>query len=138
MGILSRLLADLVPGKPGTRRADPRELYPEIEAHARAPLPLHARILFGAVRIGSHRFEDILAEAIETTGFVLGPAKALRRRAATLYLIEYFPHARSLPGCWAECGVFAGTMSLALCLAARAEQPGFDGSRLHLVDSFEG
>jgi hypothetical protein len=138
MGILSRLLGELVQRKPTSRRADPRELYPELEAHARAPLPLHARILFGGVRIGSRSFEDILAEAIDTTGFVLGPAKALRRRAATLYLMEYFRHARSLPGRWAECGVFAGTMSLALCLAARAEQPGFDGSGLHLVDSFEG
>ena len=117
---------------------DPREVFPELEAHARAPLDLHVPVLFGDVRIGSRPFEDIMREAVEATGLLVPPLKAIRRRQATLNLIRYFRHARTLPGRWAECGVFAGTTALALCLAARAEDPAFDGRGLHLVDSFEG
>jgi len=117
---------------------DPREVYPELDAHSRAPMALHTEILFRDAQVGERRFEDIMAQAVGATALQVPPLKAIRRREATLNLIRYFRHARSLPGLWAECGVFAGTTSLALCLAARAEQPGFDGSGMHLVDSFEG
>ena len=143
MSMLRRLLSDLR-REPEPARAeagpppDPREIYPEIDAHARAPMALHAEILFRDARVGERRFEDIMAQAIDATGLQVPPLKAIRRREATLNLIRYFRHARTLPGLWAECGVFAGTTSLALCLAARAEQPGFDGGGMHLVDSFEG
>ena len=143
MSILGRLLSDLRRERKPVRAAaaappDPREVYPEIDAHARAPIDLHTQILFRDVQIGQRSFEDIMQEAIGATSLHIPPLKAIRRREATLNLIRYFRHARALPGRWAECGVFAGTTSLALCLAARAEQPGFDGSGMHLVDSFEG
>ena len=149
MSVLRRLLSDLwrAPAKaPASAPAlapigappDPRELYPELEAHARAPMDLHQRILFGEVRVGNERFEDLFAQAVEATSLAVAPLKAIRRREACLNLIRYFRHARTLEGRWAECGVFTGTTSLALCLAARAEAPEFDGAGLHLVDSFEG
>lgn len=143
MSILRRLLSELRRERKPARPApgappDPREVYPEIDAHARAPMALHTEILFRDARVGEQRFEDIMAQAVEATGLQVPPLKAIRRREATLNLIRYFRHARALPGLWAECGVFAGTTSLALCLAARAEQPGFDGAGLHLIDSFEG
>jgi O-methyltransferase len=143
MSLLRRLFSDLGRARPRPVAAtgappDPRAIFPELEAHARAPIDLHVAILFGEVRIGARRFEDIMRQAIEATSLNVPPLKAIRRREAALNLICYFRHARTLPGRWAECGVFAGTSSLALCLAARAEQAGFDGSGLHLVDSYEG
>lgn len=149
MSVLRRLLSDLwrAPAKePASAPApapigappDPRELFPEIDAHARAPMDVHLDILFGEQRVGAERFEDLMQRAMRTTSVNVPPLKAVRRREAALNLIRYFRHARALEGRWAECGVFAGTSSLALCLAARAESPAFDGSGLHLVDSFEG
>ncbi len=149
MSVLRRLLSDFwrAPAKaPASTPApapvgpppDSRELFPELEAHARAPMDLHLKILFGELRVGAERFEDLMQRAMRTTSINVPPLKAVRRREAALHLIDYFRYARTLEGRWAECGVFAGTTSLALCLAARAEAPGFDGAGLHLVDSFEG
>jgi len=143
MSVLSRLFREMwrepasVPAATASP-PDPREIFPELEAHARAPMDLHVAILFSEVRIGAQRFEDIMTQAINATSLRVPPLKAIRRRESTLNLIRYFRHARTLPGRWAECGVFAGTTSLALCLAARAEDPTFDGSGLHLIDSYEG
>jgi hypothetical protein len=73
------------------------------------------------------------------TGRPARPARAHgQRRFSTQTLIAYFLHARALPGRWAECGVFSGASSLALCAAARSVDSAFDGAGLHLVDSFEG
>jgi len=149
MSVLRRLFSELwcakpeVSAAPGVEAAsaappDPRELFPEIDAHARAPMDLHLEILFGGLCIGAERFEDLMQRAMRATSLRVPPLKAVRRRETALHLIHYFRYARTLEGRWAECGVFAGTSALALCLAARAESPGFDGTGLHLVDSFEG
>lgn len=149
MSVLRRLLSDLwraksvasasaAPEAQSAAPPDPREIFPEIDAHARAPMDLHLKILYGELRIGAERFEDLMQRALETTSLSVPPLKAVRRRETALNLLRYFRYARTLEGRWAECGVFAGTSALALCLAARAEAPGFDGAGLHLVDSFEG
>lgn len=107
-------------------------------AHERAPLDAHLHILFDDIVVGDRTLLDITGTAAGETRSGIPPLKVLHRRYSIAALIRYFQYARRLPGRWAECGVFQGYSALSLCLAARAVQPDFDGSGLHLVDSFEG
>lgn len=107
-------------------------------AHARAPIRLHQEILYSGLRIGGHEISSLVETALAQTASVLPPLKALHRPLASFFLARYFLHARRLSGMQAECGVFQGTSALLLCRAAQADEPRYDGERLHLVDSFEG
>jgi len=109
-----------------------------IQQHARAPMDAHVAILFRDVAVGGVPVMRLVGEALRDTDTVMPPVKAIHRPTASLFLVQYFLHALTLPGRRAECGVFNGTSALALCRAARAQDPSFDGSGLHLVDSFEG
>lgn len=109
-----------------------------IRQHARAPMDAHVAILFRDVAVGGVPVTRLVAEALRDTNTTMPPVKAIHRPTASLFLVQYFLHALTLPGRRAECGVFNGTSALALCRAARAQDPRFDGSGVHLVDSFEG
>jgi predicted O-methyltransferase YrrM len=106
--------------------------------HERAPLDRHLELLFRDMRAGRAPLLEVTAKAIQRTGTNVPPLKSLHRRYATMNLVAYFMHARSSGARWAECGVYNGCSSLSLCLAARSVEPAFDGSGMHLVDSFEG
>jgi hypothetical protein len=144
--MLGRLLKDIF-GARGGAAAGPaappeppavQRLRKIAAAHSRAPLDRHLAILFGAAPAGRRGLLELTAEVLDRTGSALPPLKVLQRRFSTQTLIAYFLHARTLPGRWAECGVFSGASSLALCAAARSVDSAFDGAGLHLVDSFEG
>lgn len=135
--MLMRLLKEIFRGA-SPREAALEQLAAQVAAHRRAPVERHVDILFGATRVEGKPFLPLLAEALKRAGSATPPEKAIRRPASVLYLIEYFRYARKLGGAWAECGVYTGVSAAALCLAARAENPAFDGAGLHLVDSFEG
>lgn len=106
--------------------------------HENAPLDRHLDLLFRDARVGAASLLEVTAEAIRRTGTNVPALKSLHRRYATMNLVAYFMHARRGRGRWAECGVYNGCSSLSLCLAARSVEPAFDGTGLHLVDSFEG
>lgn len=107
-------------------------------AHEQAPLDRHLQILFDGIGAGGRPLLEVAAEAANATDSSIPPLKALHRRYSIHSLVRYFLHARRLPGLWAECGVFQGYSAYSLCLAAQSLDPGFDGSGLHLVDSFAG
>jgi predicted O-methyltransferase YrrM len=144
--VLSRLLREIFGARRSGRAAplvppEPAALKRSRKiaaAHSRAPLDRHLAILFDGARAGRRSLLEVTAEALDRTGSALPPLKVLHRRSAMQALVAYFLYARTLPGRWAECGVFSGCSSLTLCLAARSMDPAFDGTGLHLVDSFEG
>ncbi|MSQ55726.1 MAG: hypothetical protein EXR31_10200 [Betaproteobacteria bacterium] len=144
--LLKRLLSVSRPPTP-TPPPDPARIpHPGTLEHmlwqrfpnAAAPHNLHLHTLFAGLRVGDRDFNDLMQQALAQTSSSIPGVKLVRRHAATWNLIRYFLHARRIPGAWAECGVYSGASALALCLAARAEDPAFDGSGLHLIDSFEG
>jgi hypothetical protein len=142
--VLARLLRDIF----GARGAPAAAAPPEplalqwsrkiAEAHSRAPLNRHLAILFGEARAGRRGLLELTAESLDRTGSALPPLKVLHRRYSIQALAAYFLHARTLPGRWAECGVFSGYSALSLCAVARSVDAAFDGTGFHLVDSFEG
>lgn len=125
--------AESTPQTPGVRRA-----LKLADIHERAPLERHLDILFHGVLAGRVPLLEVTHEAIRRTGSGFPPLKVLHRRFSAANLAAYFLYARGHPGRWAECGVFNGYSSLALCLVARSLAPSFDGTGLHLIDSFEG
>jgi hypothetical protein len=109
-----------------------------IRQHARAPTDAHVAILFRDVAVCGVPVTRLVGDAMRDTNGWVPQVKAIHRPAATLFLAQYFLHALTLPGRRAECGVFNGASALMLCRAARAQDRRFDGSRMHLIDSFEG
>lgn len=105
---------------------------------AGAPLDRHLEILFGDVVIAGLPLETLMRETLAETRMKISPDKVIHRRLTSFFLGQYFLHSLSLDGRRAECGVFAGTSARFMCRAARARDPRFDGSGMHLVDSFEG
>ncbi len=144
--LLKRLLSGTRPPAATPPPEPPRIPHPGTLEHmlwqrhpdAAAPHDLHLRTLFDGLRVGDRDFNDLMQQALTQSSSSIPGIKLVRRHAATWNLIRYFLHARRIPGAWAECGVYSGASALALCLAARAEDPAFDGSGLHLLDSFEG
>lgn len=109
-----------------------------IAAAERAPVEQHLRILYDDLQVAGYPLLELAQAALEGSGARHPPAKRILRRLALFNLAKYFLHATTLPGRWVECGVYLGHSALALCLAAQRRSPGFDGTGLHLVDSFEG
>jgi hypothetical protein len=104
----------------------------------RAPLARHAEILSQGIAIGGEPLSELVARCFADAGAYIPPVKLLHRLHASLNLMQYFVCSLEVPGARAECGVFAGTSALVCCRAARAQRPDFDGSDLHLIDSFQG
>jgi hypothetical protein len=143
--VLARLLRDIFGARsaPAAQAAVPvtpamKRLRKIAEAHSRAPLDRHLAILFGDARAGRRGLLEVTAESLARSGSAFPPLKVLHRRFSIQSLTAYFLYARTLPGRWAECGVYSGYSSLSLCAAARSVDPAFDGTGFHLVDSFEG
>lgn len=109
-----------------------------IAAAERAPIDEHLRILYEDVQVAGYPLLELARAALEGSRSEHPPLKRILRPLALFNLAKYFLHATTLPGRWAECGVFLGHSALGLCLAARRRLPEFDGTGLHLVDSFEG
>jgi hypothetical protein len=107
-------------------------------AAERAPVDEHLRILYDDLQVAGYPLLELAQAALEGAGTRHPPPKRILRRLALFNLAKYFLHAATLPGRWVECGVYLGHSALALCLAAQRRTPGFDGTGLHLVDSFEG
>jgi O-methyltransferase len=109
-----------------------------VAAAEHAPIDRHLEVLYGDVTVAGRPLLGLVDEAMARSRTWNPPAKSIHRRERTFNLAKYFLHAIRLPGLWAECGVFNGCSALALCLAARGANAGFDGTGLHLVDSFAG
>lgn len=115
-----------------------REMVRLANLAAGAPLEQHLEILFREVRVAGLPIDALVREALDATDASVPPAKMIHRRTASLFLAQYFLDALARPGRRAECGVYRGTSARILCRAARARDPAFDGSGVHLIDSFEG
>ena len=107
-------------------------------AHGAAAVDLHLDILYGGLRIGSHRLLDLVQSCLADSDTAMPPAKAFHRPLASYFLAHYFLHALGVEGERAECGVFHGTSALLLCRAAQSRDPAYAGAGFHLIDSFEG
>jgi predicted O-methyltransferase YrrM len=154
--MLGRLFVDLLRPRPHaagatdatpppTPAAPPPAEAPTLErirkltaAAEHAPIARHLEVLYGDVTVAGRPLLGLVDEATARSATWNPPAKSIHRRERTFNLAKYFLHATTVPGRWAECGVFNGCSALALCLAARSANPAFDGTGLHLVDSFAG
>jgi hypothetical protein len=109
-----------------------------VAAHGRAPVERHLDILYGDYRIGQARFIDMYREAMQTTGTVLTPFNVFQRFDTRAQLCRYLEATLDVPGHRAECGAYRGATALLLCRALASHRPGYDGSGMHLIDSFSG
>lgn len=107
-------------------------------AHKDAPMAAHLDIVYGALSLGGRPHLPVLRETLAASQTLVPPLKALRRPLAAYFLARYFLYSLGIQGERAECGVFQGASALHLCTVAREAQGSFDGTGLHLVDSFEG
>jgi len=107
-------------------------------AHERAPVAAHLDIAYGDLRVGGRALNELLVKCVEGSDVEIPPLKAFHRPLASYFLARYFVHALGIEGARAECGVFQGTSALFMCRAAQSRLPGYDGTGLHLIDSFEG
>jgi hypothetical protein len=108
------------------------------QAHGRADVERHLDILFGDYRIGGERYIDMYREAMRATGTVLTPFNVFQRFDTRQQLCRYLLATLEVPGRRAECGAYRGATALLLCRAMRIRKPEFDGSGMHLIDSFSG
>jgi O-methyltransferase len=141
--MLARLLASLFSGRRAAQPLSPDE-HPVARrtrtkhAHARAALGAHASILYGEMRVGEWKLQDLVARCLADSDTAVTPLKYLHRPLASYMLMRYYLHALGLEGARAECGVFQGTSALLMCHAAQTREPAHTGAGLHLIDSFEG
>lgn len=106
--------------------------------HERAPLGMHARILFGDTSIAGANLLDLYNSCMRESATAVSPWKTFVRIQSAANLARYFLHALELDGARAECGVFQGFSALFTCRAAALKPGGFDGTGFHLIDSFAG
>jgi len=109
-----------------------------LKAHAKAPRAQHLDILFSEMRIGPHAIAEFAEQCVRDSSAQTPPLKAFHRPLASYFLARYYLYSLALDGARAECGVFAGTSALLMCRAAATRLPQYDGSGLHLIDSFAG
>jgi hypothetical protein len=114
------------------------ELRAQKARHERAPLDLHTGILFGHAKFGGMRLLDLYDSCLRETATPVSAWKTFARIRGAANLARYFLYSLGLEGARAECGVFQGFSALFVCRAAALSTGGFDGTGLHLVDSFEG
>ena len=120
------------------------EQYPlELEArlsalHGRSELRRHLDVLYGDVRVGGEGFVELYFRCLEQTGTMLTPFTAFQRFQTRHDLLRYFLATLEVPGHRAECGAYRGATALLLAHAWKSRDAAFDGSGLHLIDSFSG
>ena len=105
--------------------------------HERAPLQQHFETLYGAVQFGGVSYADLFWRCARDTDTAVYPGNLFRRAQGGINLARYFLASFAIPGLRAECGVYRGFSSLLMCRAARAVYPAYDGSGMHVLDSFE-
>jgi hypothetical protein len=108
------------------------------EMHGRIPVDRHLDILYGDYKIGQAPFVEVYRRAMQETGTVFTPFTLFQRFDTRRQLCQYLFATLDVPGMRAECGVYRGATALLLCRAVATRQPGFDGRRMHLIDSFSG
>jgi O-methyltransferase len=108
------------------------------DAHGRAPIERHLDILYGDFTIGGTRFVDVYRQAMHATGTVVTPFNVFQRFETRRQLCQYLFATLDIPGLRAECGVYRGATALLLCRALKSRSPEFDGTGMHLIDSFSG
>ena len=112
-----------------------RRLY---AAHGAVPIDRHLEILFADDRIGAQRYVDMYRAAMRDTGTVVTPFNVFQRFETRRQLYRYLFATLAVPGARAECGVYRGATALLLCRALRSQWPDFDGTGMHMIDSFSG
>jgi O-methyltransferase len=103
-----------------------------------APVDLNLSILFAGIKIGNLDFLSLYTECMEVTSTSTPSWKVFRRAQRALILAQYFDYALSIPGLYAECGIFRGFSVLLLNLIAQMRDLDWDGDSFYLIDSFEG
>jgi O-methyltransferase len=109
-----------------------------IALHGRAPLRRHLDVLYRDVRVGDEAYVDLYFRCLEETGTLLTPFTIFQRFQTRHDLLRYFLETLDVPGERAECGAYRGATALLLCHAWRSRHRAFDGTGLHLIDSFSG
>lgn len=123
----------------GDEREYPSETQQKLEHFMRgAPVDRHVEVVFGDLYMGGEPWTDFVEGCYRDSATVSHQLKVFRSPLALYYLCRYFLYSMDVEGAKAECGVFRGTSALAMCRAAKSENEGYDGTGLHLVDSFEG
>ncbi len=107
-------------------------------AHERSDLDLHREILYGGIKLGNEDMLGLIHRCLVDSHTGMRPGKAIQRYEKSLTLGRYVLHTRDVPGRRAECGVFAGFVSLLACRLLAQSRPEWHGDGYHLVDSFEG
>lgn len=142
--MFAKLLRSILSGRAGAPALDARREFPDErlrairKAQEKAPRDKHLRILFDDMRVGVHPIVEFADRCARDSRAMVTPLKAFHRPLASYFLARYFLYSLDLDGARAECGVFSGASALLMCRAARTRIPEYDGSGLHLVDSFAG
>ena len=107
-------------------------------AHGHAPVDRHLQILLGEYHVGDRPFIELYRECMQRTGTVVTPFNVFQRFQTRQLLCQYLFATLDIPGLRAECGVYRGAAALLLCHALRSRSASFDGTGMHLIDSFSG
>lgn len=106
--------------------------------HQGADIKTHASILFRGLNLSDRPFFPLCIECFNATQTSPRAWKVFRRVQRAYHLARYVEHVAHLGGAMAECGVFNGFSALLTCRVRQAQEPGFTGRDLFLLDSFEG
>jgi len=80
-------------------------------------------------------FNELYKSGLELTGT---PDRGDRRKARFYNLVQWLRYSADLPGSVAECGCWRGLSSYLMCNFLSKWQNDFDGTGVHIFDSFEG
>lgn len=117
----------------------PLEVEGRLNRHlTQADIREHLRILHGGLSIGGESYVDLYFRCLESTGTLFTPFNVFQRFQTRHDLLRYFFATFDVPGARVECGAYRGATALLLAHAWRSRAPGFNGTGLHLVDSFTG
>lgn len=80
-------------------------------------------------------FNELYKTGLALTGT---PDRGDGRKARFYNLVQWLGYSADLPGSVAECGCWKGLSSYLICKFLSKWQKNFDGTGMHIVDSFEG
>ena len=142
--MILNLLKSMLRARGGAAVANDEREFPDErlrtirKAQARAPRDQHLRILYDDMHVGPHPIAELAERCVSDASSQTPPLKAFHRPLASYFLARYFLYSLALDGARAECGVFSGASALLMCRAASTRAADFDGTGLHLIDSFSG
>lgn len=112
---------------------------PMMEAvHKGAPIDDALDILYKDISVGNLDFLGLYRTALANTNTEVSTWKHYRRAERALNLVKLFDYSLSIPGNFAECGVFRGFSAYLIMKICQMRLPDFTGGKLYLIDSFEG